>query len=56
MLVNNVYFRREECATLEFREVLKTRICGKKTAEFLPGGLWQNVGEIELGELSATHS
>ena len=56
MVVNNVYFCWKEYATLQFSEVRECRICGKKASEFLPGGLRQNVGEIELGELCAAHS
>ena len=56
MLVNNVYFRRKEGATLQFCEVREIGIFLKKGTEFLPGRLGLDVGEIHLGELCAAHS
>ena len=56
MLVNNVYFRREEGATPKFCEVREIGIFLKKVTEFLPGRLGLDVGEIHLGELCAAHS
>ena len=51
MLVNNVYFCRKERAALQFCEMHKCRISGEQSAEFLPGGLWLNVGEVTGGKL-----
>ena len=56
MLVNNVYFCREEGATLEFCEVREIGIFKEKRTEFLPGRLGHDVRKIALGELSAAHS
>ena len=54
MLVNNVYFRREEGATLQLCEVREIGIFLKKGTEFLPGrlGLDCNRGTVLLLQLS----
>ena len=54
MLVNNIYFCWKERAALQSGEVLKSGILGEEGAQLLPGRLGLNVGEVELGELSAT--
>ena len=54
MLVNNIYFCWKERAALQSGEVLKSGILGEEGAQLLPGRLGLNVGDVELGELSAT--
>jgi hypothetical protein len=45
----------EKGAALQMCERRQVRIVRQQTAEFLPGGLWLNVGEIALGEFSAAN-
>ena len=51
MLVNNIYFCWKGRAATQCCEVRKCRISGEQSTEFLPGGLWLNVGEVAGGKL-----
>jgi hypothetical protein len=56
VLVNNVYFRREEGATPELGEMLEIGVFEEERTEFFPCRLGLDVGKIALGELSSAHS
>ena len=55
VLVNNVGFRRQECAPAEADEMTRGRIVCQQTTEFLPSRVGLDVGEVELCQLHSAH-
>ena len=55
VLVNNVDFRRQECAPAEADEMTCGRIVCQQTTEFLPSRVGLDVGEVELCQLHSAH-
>ena len=49
-------FGREEGTATEGSKGRQGRIVGEQTAEFLPGGLWLDVGEIAHRQFGTTYA
>jgi len=54
--IDSCDFGGEEGTTTEGSKGRQCRIVGEQTAEFLPGGLWLDVGEIAHRQFGTTYA